>query len=75
MHILYKHGWGCKQIIAANPLLPCEENGRLTDTFIRANFVTRIYAYKQWQNIEASRLTKHKLTTFDSQDKFTQQSI
>ncbi len=59
------------EIMNANPLLPCEENGRLNDPLIRENFVARIYAYKHWQNVEASGLTKHKLTTFHSQYKYT----
>jgi uncharacterized protein YbgA (DUF1722 family)/uncharacterized protein YbbK (DUF523 family) len=60
-----------KEIMDANPLLPCEENGRLNDAIIRENFVARVYAYKHWQNLEASGLTKHKLTTFHSQYKYT----
>lgn len=60
-----------KEIMDANPLLPCEENGRLNDPLIRENFVARIYAYKHWQNIEATGLTKHKLTSFHSQYKYT----
>ena len=60
-----------KEIMEANPLLPCEENGRLNDMHIRENFVARIYAYKHWQNISDSGLTKHKLTTFHSHYKYT----
>ncbi len=60
-----------QEIMAANPLLPCEENGRLNDPLIRENFVARVYAYKHWQNLEESGLTKHKLTTFHSQYKYT----
>lgn len=60
-----------REIMAENPLLPCEENGRLNDPLIRENFVARVYAYKHWQNLEASGLTKHKLTTFHSQYKYT----
>ncbi|GAA6205616.1 DUF523 and DUF1722 domain-containing protein [Thalassotalea sp. SU-HH00458] len=60
-----------KEIMEANPLLPCEENGRLNDPIIRENFVARVYAYKHWQTVEASGLTKHKLTTFHSQYKYT----
>ncbi|MBU2925883.1 DUF523 and DUF1722 domain-containing protein [Colwellia sp. 1_MG-2023] len=60
-----------REIMTANPLLPCEENGRLNDPLIRENFVARVYAYKHWQNLEASGLTKHKLTTFHSQYKYT----
>jgi uncharacterized protein YbgA (DUF1722 family)/uncharacterized protein YbbK (DUF523 family) len=60
-----------KEIMKANPLLPCEENGRLNDMLIRENFVARIFTYKHWQNLVASGLTKHKLTTFHSQYKYT----
>ncbi|MGJ8682925.1 YbgA family protein, partial [Paraglaciecola sp.] len=60
-----------KEIMQANPLLPCEENGRLNDLHIRENFVARVFAYKHWQNLEASGLSKHKLTTFHSQYKYT----
>jgi len=60
-----------KEIMSANPLLPCEENGRLNDPVIRENFVARVYAYKHWQSLEESGLTKHKLTTFHSQYKYT----
>lgn len=64
-------GLFAKEIMAANPLLPCEENGRLNDPLIRENYVARIYAYNHWQSIEATGLTKHKLTTFHSQYKYT----
>lgn len=64
-------GTFAKEIMEANPLLPCEENGRLNDSLIRENFVARIYVYKHWQNLTASGLTKHKLTTFHSQYKYT----
>jgi uncharacterized protein YbgA (DUF1722 family)/uncharacterized protein YbbK (DUF523 family) len=60
-----------KEIMTANPLLPCEENGRLNDPLIRENFVARVFAYKHWQTVEASGLTKHKLTTFHSRYKYT----
>ena len=72
-HALPSNGVGAfaKEIMEANPLLPCEENGRLNDALIRENFVARIYAYKHWQNTVATGLTKHKLTTFHSQYKYT----
>lgn len=60
-----------QEIMAANPLLPCEENGRLNDARIRENFVARVYAYKHWQKLVASGLTLHKLTTFHSHYKYT----
>ena len=60
-----------QEIMRANPLLPCEENGRLNDSLIRENFVARVYAYNHWQTLVASGLSKHKLTTFHSQYKYT----
>ena len=59
-----------KEIMQANPLLPCEENGRLNDLAIRENFVARVYAYKHWQTLLASGLTHHKLMSFHSQYKY-----
>ncbi|WP_286269390.1 YbgA family protein [Thalassotalea hakodatensis] len=60
-----------EQIMAANPLLPCEENGRLNDPILKENFVARVFAYKHWQSLVESGLTKHKLTTFHSEYKYT----
>ena len=72
-HSLKSDGVGlfAKQIMDANPLLPCEENGRLNDALIRENFVARIYVYKHWQTLMASGLSIHKLITFHSQYKYT----
>ena len=60
-----------EQIMLANPLLPCEENGRLNDPFLRENFVARVFAYRRWQGVVASGLTKHKLIQFHSYYKYT----
>lgn len=60
-----------REIMAANPLLPCEENGRLNDPIIRENFVARVYAYRQWQALESEGITKHKLMRFHSRYKYT----
>ena len=60
-----------KEIMAANPLLPCEENGRLNDAIIRENFVARVFAYRDWQDLVKSGVTKHKLYAFHSRYKYT----
>lgn len=60
-----------KEIMNANPLLPCEENGRLNDKVIRENFIARVFAYRNWKELVKSGLTKHKLMTFHSQYKYT----
>jgi uncharacterized protein YbgA (DUF1722 family)/uncharacterized protein YbbK (DUF523 family) len=58
------------EIMKANPLLPCEENGRLNDASIRENFVARVFVYKNWQQLCQSGITKHKLFEFHSQYKY-----
>jgi uncharacterized protein YbgA (DUF1722 family)/uncharacterized protein YbbK (DUF523 family) len=77
--VWYDHGKGCKhdgvgvfarEVMAANPLLPCEENGRLNDMPLRENFIIRVFTYRHWQELVASGLTKHKLTTFHSEHKY-----
>ncbi len=60
-----------EEIMKANPLLPCEENGRLNDPIIRENFVARIYTFKRWHQLVESGITKHKLMTFHSQHKYS----
>jgi uncharacterized protein YbbK (DUF523 family) len=58
------------EIMQANPLLPCEENGRLNDPIIRENFVMRVYVYNQWQQLVEQGLTKHQLIQFHSNHKY-----
>ena len=59
-----------KEIMAANPLLPCEENGRLNDAILRENFVARVFVYKSWQRLTHDPMTKHALTNFHSKHKY-----
>lgn len=64
-----------EEIMKANPLLPCEENGRLNDAILRENFVARVYAYRDWQALveqhQARGLTKGALMEFHSRYKYT----
>ncbi|GIU23674.1 hypothetical protein TUM4644_17440 [Shewanella colwelliana] len=59
-----------EQVMKANPLLPCEENGRLNDPIIKENFITRIFTYQKWLDLKADGLTKHKLIAFHSAHKY-----
>lgn len=71
-HLQHNDGIGvfAQQIMAHNPLLPCEENGRLNDALIRENFVTRVLVYKQWQQLLEAGLSKHKLFQFHAKHKY-----
>ncbi|MGB1296697.1 MAG: YbgA family protein [Psychrobium sp.] len=77
--VYYEHGLGAKHdgrgvfaraVMENNPLIPCEENGRLNDAKLRENFILRVFTYKAWQEMMASGLTKHKLIQFHSKHKY-----
>lgn len=77
--VYYEHGKGsesngigvfARAVMENNPLLPCEENGRLNDLKLRENFIIRVFTYRAWQELVESGLTKHKLISFHSQYKY-----
>ncbi|QKK10925.1 MAG: DUF523 and DUF1722 domain-containing protein [Pseudomonadota bacterium] len=53
------------------PLLPMEEEGRLCDPVLRENFIERVFAYRRWQELVASRLTAAKLVQFHADHKLS----
>jgi len=60
-------GFFAEQIMKHNPLLPCEENGRLNDVHLRENFVMRVYTLYNWQQLVKDPITVHRLTQFHAQ--------
>ncbi len=64
-------GLFAEQLMQAQPLLPCEENGRLNDPVLRENFIARVYAYRNWQQLVKQGITKHQLIAFHSRYKYT----
>ena len=52
------------------PLLPVEEEGRLTDPVLRENFVNRVYVYQRWQQLLATGLTPGSLIEFHTTHKY-----
>jgi uncharacterized protein YbgA (DUF1722 family)/uncharacterized protein YbbK (DUF523 family) len=71
-HLLDTRGRGAyaKRLIELMPLLPAEESGRLCDGGLRENFVTRIFAYHDWQMNVAPGPTAKKLIDFYSRYKY-----
>ena len=75
---LYGDGGGSKSgvgiyahtLMQALPLLPVEEDGRLNDPHLRENFVMRVYAYHEWQQLLASGLSRGALVAFHSRYKY-----
>ena len=59
-----------EQIMKHNPLLPCEENGRLNDVHLRENFVMRVFTLHNWQQLVKEPVTVHRLTQFHAQYKY-----
>ncbi|MBG8560550.1 DUF1722 domain-containing protein [Pseudomonas qingdaonensis] len=55
---------------AQRPDLPVEEDGRLCDPVLRENFITRVYAYADWQQLLAGGLSRHALIAFHSRYKY-----
>lgn len=55
----------------AYPLLPVEEDGRLQDPVLRENFITRVFAWHNWQRLQQQGLSAAGLIDFHSRYKYT----
>lgn len=53
-----------------DPLLPLEDDDRLNDPTLRESFVTRAFAYHQWQRMIASGLSPGALISFYNRYKY-----
>lgn len=58
------------ELMRSLPLLPVEEDGRLNDPLIRENFITRVYAYHDWQCLLRQGITPARLIAFHSRYKY-----
>lgn len=54
----------------AYPQLPVEESGRLSDPTLRENFMTRVFAYADWQQVVQKGLTHQRLIDFHARYKY-----
>ena len=59
-----------QQLMQRYPWLPVEEDGRLLDTNLRENFITRVYACHDYQQLLQSGFSVGKLVAFHSRYKF-----
>jgi len=68
-----KQGVGlyAQQIMAARPLLPVEEEGRLGDPGLRDNFLERVFAYRRWQQQVRQGLCPAALVDFHTRHKLS----
>ena len=56
--------------MCAQPLLPCEEEGRLGDPVLRENFIVRVFVYNRWRQLLQSGLSPASLVDFHSAHKY-----
>jgi uncharacterized protein YbgA (DUF1722 family)/uncharacterized protein YbbK (DUF523 family) len=59
-----------RALAAAVPLLPIEDEGRLSDPDLRDNFIERVCAYQRWQRTMADGLTPAALVRFHTEHEF-----
>ncbi|MEF9899190.1 MAG: DUF523 and DUF1722 domain-containing protein [Pseudomonas sp.] len=50
--------------------LPVEEDGRLCDPVLRENFITRVYAFADWQQLQTEGLSRGALIAFHARYKY-----
>ena len=58
------------RLLAARPLLPVEEEGRLNDAVLRENFITRVFVHHRWQVLLAARPKAGDLVQFHADHKY-----
>ncbi len=52
------------------PNLPMEEEGRLNDPRLRENFVSQVFSYKRWMDLQEGGLSRAKIMQFHARHKF-----
>ena len=63
------YGQYTKVFMEKNPLIPCEEEGRLNDQPLRENFITRVYTLMRWRTLVDEGLTKKAIVNFHTRHK------
>ncbi len=63
-------GFFAKALLRLAPHLPVEEEGRLNDARLRENFISRVFAFRRWQDLVAAGLTRSSLMEFHAAHKF-----
>jgi uncharacterized protein YbgA (DUF1722 family)/uncharacterized protein YbbK (DUF523 family) len=59
-----------RALMDTQPLLPCEEEGRLNDPGLRGSFLERVFAFHRWQCIVAEGLRPRDLVAFHTEHKY-----
>jgi uncharacterized protein YbgA (DUF1722 family)/uncharacterized protein YbbK (DUF523 family) len=59
-----------QELVRRLPMLPIEEEGRLTDPSLRENFIERVFAAARWRAFVARRPRTRDLVAFHAAEKF-----
>ena len=59
-----------RALMAAMPLLPVEEEGRLHDPNLREGFLECVFAYRRWRTFRNGEVSRGSLVAFHSAHKF-----
>ena len=57
-------------LMSHGPLLPVEEEGRLSDLKLRENFIERVFGYHRWQQASSERRSVAALVRFHTSHKY-----
>lgn len=57
------------KVVAAHPLMPVEEEGRLNDPVLRENFIESVGVYHDWQELSRDGITARSLMDFHCANK------
>ncbi len=60
-----------RALMAAQPDLPVEEEGRLHDPVLRENFIERVFVYDAWLQLRTRGLSAHALIAFHARHKMS----
>lgn len=63
-------GLFARALVEGMPDLPVEEEGRLHDPGLRANFIVRIFAHRRWRELRTGVFSLAALVKFHAQHKF-----
>jgi uncharacterized protein YbgA (DUF1722 family)/uncharacterized protein YbbK (DUF523 family) len=62
-------GLFAEALLAADPLLPVEEEGRLADAALRESWLERVFAYRRLRSLSAGRFSLGRLVAFHTAHK------
>ena len=63
-------GMFAARMLQQHPLMPIEEEGRLGDPGLRENFITRVFVYYRWRELNKQGISPAKLIAFHSDHKY-----